>query len=489
MKGSHRGAPDVFPASRARRYARPTASPLWTGPRVALGALLLLALAVRLREPLSSPIVGAEDPFLHMAQAWDITQGHGLPAHYPPGFPLLLAPFTLLGPAGFTLVARFGPPLLGVVMALGVFVLLERRLGGWPALAGAAVAALMPEVVFRTDLLFPTALDLALLPFVFHLALLASEGSRRALAGGVALVLFLLLAHPWVVALLAPTFLAFGVALTLRRERRRALILLGAGALGFAALALALAFLPGTWNPVPTFLQHAGPKLVSLIRNPASLLPLPQYVNLPAMLTWTALVLAIAGAARVAWTRSRVGLLALLWCALLLPMILVDWFDVWFIPHRTVAYFALGVAILAACTVEALTSALPRRAITPAGLVACVAIVALLTPSAMAVDPWYRIVDHDDTRAWESVSARHPSLVVTSSWEAAAGYRATTGQADVFAPNFFKDGADRDRTVAAHPDLVVLVDAHAKPNGLPTGFLGGWKKVGQWGDVIAYAKR
>src|SRR5581483_8435078 len=99
------------------------------------------ASASRCRAPSSGPRTRSST----MVQAWDVAQGHGLPAHYPPGFPLLLAPLTLLGAHAFMLVARFAPPLFGVAEALGLYVLLERRLGAWPALAGALVAALMPE--------------------------------------------------------------------------------------------------------------------------------------------------------------------------------------------------------------------------------------------------------------------------------------------------------------------------------------------------------
>ncbi|MEA3198641.1 MAG: hypothetical protein QOE90_69 [Thermoplasmata archaeon] len=456
--------------------------------RWALALVLLLALAVRLREPLSSPILGAEDPFLHMAQAWDVAQGHGLPAHYPPGFPVLLAPLTLLGTKAFVLFARFAPPLFGVAEALGIYVLLEKRLGAWPALSGALVAALMPENVFRTDLLFPTALDLALLPFVLHLTLRASEGSRHAVWGAAGLAALLLVTHPWVVALLVPTLGAFALVLALRSRRRHAAPLAAATATGGIALAAALSFLPGTWNPMPAFLRHAGPKLVALATHPASIFPLPPYVDLPAMLTWPALALAGVGAVRALAKPRRLGLLALIWCAMLLPLVLVDWFGVWFIPHRTVAYLSIGVAILAAHAVEALVVAMPRRARVPAGAAACVAVAALLVPSAAAVAPWYRVVGPSDEAAWSALDARHPSLVVTTSWQAAAGYRATTGREAVYDPSFFHDAGERSRTLAQHPDLVVYVDGHAKENGLPTGFLGGRKKVGAWGDVACYQK-
>ncbi|MGH2669188.1 MAG: hypothetical protein ACRDH5_08760, partial [bacterium] len=62
-----------------------------------LAALLLLALAVRLKDPLSTPVIAAEDPYVHMTRTWDLLQGHGFPDRYPPGFAVLLAPVALLG--------------------------------------------------------------------------------------------------------------------------------------------------------------------------------------------------------------------------------------------------------------------------------------------------------------------------------------------------------------------------------------------------------
>jgi hypothetical protein len=423
-----------------------------------------------------------------MAQAWDLVQGHGFPQHYPPGFPALLAPFALLGPKAFVAFARWGPPFLGVVEVLGVWLLVERRLGAWPALAGGLLVALMPENVFRTDLLFPTALDLALLPFVFHATLRASEGSRNALLATLGLVALLLVCHPWVVALLVPTLAAFTIVLVARRQRRRAVPLAAATATGGVALFAALAFLPGTWNPAPSLLRHAGPRLVALVASPASLFPLPVFVNPPAMLTWAALGLALVGAVRVLVTRQRLGFLALLWTALLLPLTLVDWFGVWFIPHRTVVYVSLGVAVLGAHAVEWLVSVAPRRLRAPAGVAACAVVAILLLPSAAAVHPWYRIVDDHDAQAWADLDARGTGWLVTTSWQEAAAYRATTGRDAVFDPSFFTDGHARDARLAQHPDLVVLVDYHAKQNGLPTGFLGSWHKVGAWGNVTAYSR-
>lgn len=453
-----------------------------------LVAILVLALALRLREPLSSPIVGAEDPYLHMSKTWDLVQGKGWHHGYPPGFQVLLAPFALLGPQAFYLAARFLPPLLGVAESLGLYLLARSRLGEGGALAAALLGAVMPENVFRTDLLFPTALDLAALPFLLLLALRASEGSRRALVGAVATVAALLVIHPWVVALVVPTLALFLAVLAL--QGRRDLWPMAAAVLaGLAGLVVMFGFVPGTWNPAPQVYRHALPRLWGLLRDPSSLFPLPVYVDLPGMLTVPALVLAGAGAALAFARPSRLALLALLWSMLLLPLTLVDWLDVWFIPHRSVAYLSLGVALLAGLAVDAVLRAAPGRWHAPAAAGALGVLLLLTFPAAAATQPWYRLYDEDDYAAWEALDARETPYVVAGSWQAAEGYRAMTGRDAVYNPTFFEKADVRSAMLADHPGLVVLVDKYARENGHPRGFLDGWKKIGEWGDVKAYEKR
>lgn len=440
-----------------------------------------------MREPFSSPILGAEDPYLHMVKAWDLVQGRGLPAGYPPGFVLLLAPFTLLGDAGFYAVARFLPPLFGVVQVLGVYLLCRENLRTPAALVAALIVALMPENIFRTSLLFPTALDLAVLPFAFLFLVRASHGDRRALAWFAIILVALVFIHPWVVALLlAPALVA--AVLAMRAKRDRALLLASLGVLG--ALALVLAFLPGAWNPTPSFLQNAGPRLWELVRDPASLFPLPLHVNLPAMLAVPVLWLAAVGAAAAIVRRNRLGVLALAWSAFILPFVFVDWFDIWFIPHRSVAYLSFSFAILAALPIE-LMSGIPDWEHADKAVAPVVAAMLLfgLTPIAFAVEPWYRLYDEDDYRAWEALESRGVPLVVTGSWQAAVGYRAITGEDSVYNPAFFESREVREDHLRTKPGLVVLVEPHARENGVDTGFLGGWREVGRWGDAIAYQPR
>lgn len=460
---------------------------------VALG-VIALGLLLRLREPFSSPVIGAEDPYLRMKDAWDLAAGRGAPEHYPPGFAILLAPFTWLGSTAFYYVGRFLPPLWGAAQVAGVYLLARGRMGDAGALGAAVVVALMPENVFRTNLLFPTALDLAVIPFVFLLVLRAADGSRRALYGALGLCGALLVTHPWVIALLAPTLLAFSLWLA-ARSGRRAVPVVAASLGGVAALALALSLLPGTWNPAPAFLQNAGPRLVELVVNPASLLPLPMHVNLPVMLTPTAIALGVAGAVAALFVRTRVAILALVWTLLILPFVLVDWFDVWFIPHRSVAYMSIGVALLAGVAIDAAArlarrarahQRMPRAARGALVGATTVVVAALMLPSALGVGPWYRLYDEDDYEAWHAVAAREPARVITGSWQSAEGFTAITGEAATFNPTFFKDGGVRDAMMAEERDTIVIIDKYARESDLPRGFLDGWEKIGEWGGTRAY---
>lgn len=471
------------PTARAA-YPRASVGAAVAWRRAALFALLALALYVRMREPFASPVIGAEDPYLHMAKAWDLVQGRGLPTSYPPGFAVLLAPFALLGPVPFYLAARFLPPFLGVAEVLGVYLLCREHLRTPAAFTAATLVALMPENVFRTNLLFPTALDLAAIPFYLLLVLRAARGDRRAMAGAVALALALLAIHPWVIVFLVPPTLAIGL-LSMRSRRGR---VVGLVALGLAAAGAAVfAFLPGAWNPAPSFLQNAGPRALELLRDPRTLFPLPVYVDPLGMLGAPALALAAVGAAAALIRRTTLGVAALVYALAIVPFVFVDWFDVWFIPHRSVAYLSLGLALLAALPVE-LMGALPEwelADVAGAGVV-CAFLVASLAPVAMQVEPWYRLYDEDDYDAWRALDRRDPSLVVTGSWQAAAGYRAMTGEDAVYNPQFFVDPAARADNLARHPDLVVLLDRHSDAAEVKPP--GGFREIGRWGESIAYAR-
>lgn len=451
----------------------------------ALVAILLVALALRLKDPLSSGIIGAEDPYTHMMRTWDLVQYGQLPDAYPPGFAALLAPLTLLSSDGLYWVLRFTPPLFGVIEVLGIFYLCRYGLSETSALGGAFVAAVMPENIFRTELMFPTALDLAILPFAFLLLFRSVEGHRSSRWALGAITLFLLIVHPWIVGLAIPPILLF-LFLTTDRDRGKVLTtsVLLAG-LGLAAFYV----LPGTWNPFPDLMRNVSEKLAVIAAQPSSLwTDMPRHVDLAHMLTIPVLVLGALGAGVALVRRSRVGLFALSWTLLLLPIVLVDWFDKWFIPHRTVAFLSLGFALLGAVFFEGLGWMIPerkqvRRAV---AVVLGVGLVLGTLPAASATQTWYRIYDEDDYAVWEEVDERDPSIVITASWQTHHGYRAMTGGATELEPSFYYDEEVRNRRVEANPDLIVLYDSETAGDA-PDDFLQNWTVVAQQGDVTAYA--
>jgi hypothetical protein len=232
------------------------------------------------------------------------------------------------------------------------------------------------------------------------------------------------------------------------------------------------------------------PRLRELAASPAGLTPLPMHVDLPSMLGWAALALGAIGAGVALLRRDRFSMLFLLWTLLLLPLVLVDWFDIWYLPHRTVAYMALGVAALAGLAVSHIAGLVrsdrPHAETTTAAVVG-VALLFLTLPAAFAMEPWYRIYTEDDYEAWETLDEQDTEYVEAASWQGRMGYRAMTGREAVYNPPFFTDETTRDFELQQHPNLVVLVDQYAIDAGVPTDFLADWVVVGTWGNTTAYA--
>lgn len=202
-----------------------------------LAAIVALAFWLRLAEPLSGPGLGAEDPYTHVVFTKEALEraefgdsfylGTSL---YPPGIHAFLGAFAPLAGVSLVEAARFVPPFLGALAALTTFAL-ARRLGGTAAgLVAALVVATAPEHIVRTNLLFPSAFDLALVPawlLLFHVATEAARaGVRRWRDPGRlgAAALFLLMSaplaflHPWVVPLFAAPLGAYAM---LRGARSR----------------------------------------------------------------------------------------------------------------------------------------------------------------------------------------------------------------------------------------------------------------------------
>lgn len=486
------GPPEVRAPPRTRSLRRLLSQPglppqRLTGVHVTiLVATCALALYLRLRDPLSSAIIGAEDPYLHMERTWDLLQGHSV-SDYPIGFMVFLLPFALMGPDAFYLATRFLPPLLGVGSVLAMFFLCRRYMQPMGALSAALVLAVMPEHILRTELMFPTALDLLLLPILFLSLIRGLEGRRNSLIIAGAIGLVLLFTHPWVVALAVPPLAAFWIILLVRDRVARRWAAPAAGA-SFALFAGVVWFLP--LNGFPHMLaSRAVPRLEHLASTPSSLFPLPPFVNLDWQFTLPVLLLAGVGAILAFFRRNRLTLLALLWTLFLLPLALVDWFGITFLPHRIVAYLGLGIAILAALPIVELVSlfaaARPKSSV-PAAFGILGVFLLLTVPSAMAMPPWYRLYDEEDYEAWHALDDRGTDYLMAGSWQSRAGYRALTGGDAIYYPAFFQDERVRSLTVESHPELVVLIDQYTKQEGLPTAFLQNWTLVGQWGDSRAY---
>lgn len=489
------GAPvGGVPGDTTNRSQDP-AAPAASAPRtnamtwVMLAVIATLALYLRLREPLSSSIMGAEDPYRHVERTWDLMQGK-FEASYPPGLNILLMPFAAMGPGVMYAVARFLPAVFGVSLVVGVFFLCRRYTHPVGAITAALLAAVMPETIRRTDILFPTALDLALLPWFFLATLLAVEGSKKAgIACGVLGLVFLFV-HPWVVALMVPPVGLFWLITLWRKKPELRSKLLGAtGAV--AGLALLSVMLPPLNSMV---FGHALPKLGTILTGGYTA---PQFVEIPAMLTIPALVLAAVGIPIAFVRRTPFAILGLLIVAFTLPFVLVDWFDIWYIPHRTVVYMSIGVLMLSAMPIGELLGLIKeskptaQRSIT-FGVVALSLVTTM--PAGMGLEPWYRIYDDNDLAAWEDLDARGTTYLMAGSWESRTGYRAYTANDAQFNPEFFRNELQRSLALQEHPDMVVLIDKHTTqppPEGqpderLPTEFLDSWRPIGQWGDKVAY---
>lgn len=450
--------------------------------------IIVVGLVLRLREPLWSPIIGAEDPYLNMERAWNLLEGQGT-GGYPPGFIALVAPFALLGPDVFYAVSRFLPPLIGAGAILTTFLLCRPYMHVGGALAAAAGVALMPEHIRRTNFLVPTALDMLVLPLLLLMVIRASEAKRGTLPVLFGLSILILVSHPLVFLFVGPAVFLFASYMALGLENgsfRRGAIAACAVSVG----GLAIAF----WAALPILgpsLGQAQLRAATLASSPGSILPLPAFVDPPAMLTNVAIVLALVGfAAAIAVGRNRFALLAILWCAGILPFMLADWFGIWYVPHRSVAYLSIGIAMLAGLGVSEIVRRVGAPGSGPAVLPTAAALMVIgagMGPAAASVDPWYRLYDSNDYAAWGALGDRGTPYLVTGSWQARAGYVALTGREAVYNPEFFKSSAAREDNIARHPGLVVLVDNYTREAGLPLEFLSEWTLLGRWGRNEAYA--
>lgn len=379
---------------------------------VALGAVLAAGLALRLPDA-SNPVMPAEDPYTHMSLVREHLGDGRLESQnaegtlYPPGMHALLAAWWVYSGAELYDLMRFGPVVFGLVAIFGVGILLWRWEGPLAAFVGALAMATLPEVVARTTMMSPTALDLALLPFLVFGLLEVLRGRLAWLAMAVPIAALLVVAHPWILAITAGAGLlflllyvlfpwrasrgppvtregaaaavallggAFGVALATRWEAsgtgfsELTLPLTGysAGVLGALAVLCAvvvatvlmvlphftrarlpsinLRHRPGAWQVLGALLM-AG--LLLAIALPAVERGMPEFVDLPRMLGWPALALAAVGFILVPLVGGPAAHAAAALFLITFPFAVHNPLESPFWPHRTVVFMAFGASLLA----------------------------------------------------------------------------------------------------------------------------------------------
>lgn len=536
----------------------------WVGA-VALVAVVALAVVARYAEPASSPVIGAEDPYTHMVftrehvadGSFDDSERVGVTL-YPPGMHALVGMLWVWTGLDLYVLARWFPLVFGVVAAWGTFALLRRHVDHPAgALAGAAVAGFLaatnPEHVVRSDLLFPTGLDLALLPWIALGVSEALAGEWRGLAFASVMSTALVLAHPWIGFVVAGAMAAAaGLAVLLRREPDApayaaaavagvgaALVLLAAwygrrfdsdkgmvgvgGAAAAAAASVALACLGGRFASIGRVRGHVAVRAVAGIAAAGAVAAawwlvlsaedLPLHVNYPRMFGLPLLVLASVGAV-VAVVRGNVaGLVAFGAAVVTFPFTVFDFFDSWYLPHRTMVYLVAASAILAGIAVgelvavaaRALERRAPSRATVLAPAVAAVVVLATVgTVAAYTNDPyvWDRYVTDEEFAVLERAAERVEASggreqVVTGSWVVNVMVGSlTTEDYCRYRDQMFKSPEKRAEVLdALDKEGVVpllVVDGHtldrAEEKGWDLAWLSEWTVLDQAGEVTVYGR-
>lgn len=380
---------------------------------LALAAVITVGILMRLVDPLSTPVIPAEDPYTHMNLIRDHLRTGTLEAlnppgtMYPPGMHAFLAGVFAFSGLDLYDVFRIGPAFLGGIGILGMGLLLWRFVGPIGGFVGALGYAVAPELIFRTTMMAPTALDLAMLPFTVYALLETATGKIRWGIPTAAIMLFFVFAHPWLLGLLVPATVAFvilslvapwdgepspaplGLALVLGfTVGGFGLAMTGCGGYcgrGFAQFlpaaidgmgvlvfalaftpALALALAPGLrdrlaghpgWG-MPTW----GKAIVSgllgavlfLVTYAALQGGMPPQVDLPRMIGWPALGLAAFALVVFPFISGPLAMFGVAFAAATFPLVIFNPFDSPFWSHRTAAFFGLSAMILVGVSAAAL---------------------------------------------------------------------------------------------------------------------------------------
>lgn len=175
---------------------------------VAIAIIVMISVLLRLHDPFHTTVIAGIDPYRHMSFTRNLFVTGELP-YYPPGLATLLAAVWVYTGADLYQIVRFAPVVLGAVGVLGMGMLLMRHLGPVPAVVGSLGYAILAGFIKFTTKLTPTALDLAVAPFLFYFLLEVVRG-RLGWAVPLALLAFyIVVAHPWFYGLVFASVVLF----------------------------------------------------------------------------------------------------------------------------------------------------------------------------------------------------------------------------------------------------------------------------------------
>lgn len=385
---------------------------------LAVAATVGLGVLVRLQEPLSNPVIPAEDPFTHIARVKTYLAASGLPEVgpfgedlYPPGMHATFAAVWAFTGGDLYTLFRFAPVVLGGVSVLGTALLLWKHVGRVAAVVGGLGVALAPEIVFRTTMMAPTAVDVAVIPFLFFAFLEVLAGRLAWTPVAAALTLYLVFMHPWLVGMLVAAGLVFALLTAVlpwpssRADRlstrgfAASLAVLGGG-LGLVLSTCGGVCGPGYQQvlPVGSALVLAAPVVIVLSLLPAVFLAvqpraleglpehpfeprswmpraalglalaaiaglltlgavrggLPTFVDLPRMIGWPLLALGAFAFVALPFLATPAAYIATGLTVTTYPVVIVAPLGSEFVSHRTVAYLGLGLSLLAGIGAQAL---------------------------------------------------------------------------------------------------------------------------------------
>lgn len=363
------------------------------------------------------------------------------------------------------------------------------------ATAGTLVA-LIPEHVIRTNFFVPTALDLALVPFYLWavMEVLDTSSAQSRLAWGlVALAIgaALTVSHPWIMPLTAAPIALYAATrfLVTRSRARDEVGLDGTGArglaLGIVVPAALLFFAAKTrWKQsdsgigdiaedssadifaaafaavfnvylvvtllvgglVVALLARKGRTSVAawtasavialslFITIPVLTAYLPAHVEYETQLGWPAIWIGLAGAVVLPlYLDNRVGQMGAAIALVTFPLTAVNFFQSAYLPHRTVAYLTIGIALLGAGVAALLARALGDRwtfrsrtraerltgapNVAMSGLVVVAVAGLMMGPSVPEPEEWYRYYTPEEFAGFEfaaDLMREQPNAVVVS---------------------------------------------------------------------------